>query len=130
LAVGFDTSAAEEVARLADGARVVSAIPPFAHALAAGDLSYENGLSPTVFVCGDDGDAKRQVAQLVADLGAQPVDAGPLQAARLVEPAMMLVVSIAYHGVPRDVALRLLERVSPPKSAASEPFQSGRHRDG
>ena len=38
------------------------------------------------------------------------VDAGPLKAARLVEPAMMLTVSIAYAGVPRDVGLRLLER--------------------
>jgi hypothetical protein len=38
------------------------------------------------------------------------VDAGPLQAARLTEPAMMLAVSIAYSGVPRDVGLRLLER--------------------
>jgi hypothetical protein len=27
-----------------------------------------------------------------------------------VEPALMLVVSIAYAGVPRDVSLRLLER--------------------
>ena len=33
-----------------------------------------------------------------------------LTAARLVEPAMMLVVSIAYAGVPRDVGLRLLAR--------------------
>ena len=38
------------------------------------------------------------------------MDAGPLKAARLVEPAMMLTVSIAYAGVPRDVGLRLLER--------------------
>jgi predicted dinucleotide-binding enzyme len=38
------------------------------------------------------------------------VDAGPLVAARLVEPAMMLLVRIAYAGVPRDVGLRLLER--------------------
>jgi predicted dinucleotide-binding enzyme len=49
----------------------------------------------------------------VRELGAHPVDPGPLRAARLVEPAMMLAVSIAYAGVPRDVALRLLERGSP-----------------
>jgi 8-hydroxy-5-deazaflavin:NADPH oxidoreductase len=110
LAVGFDTSAAEEVASRAPGARVVSAIPPFAEALANGDLAYDGGLAPSVFICGDDDQAKAVVELLVLDLGAHPVDAGPLAAARLVEPAMMLLVRIAYAGVPRDVGLRLLER--------------------
>jgi 8-hydroxy-5-deazaflavin:NADPH oxidoreductase len=110
LAVGFDNSAAEEVARHAPRARVVAAVPPFANAIVAQPLTYEHDLEPTVFVCGDDDGAKAVVADLIRDLGAQPADAGPLVAARLVEPAMMLTVSIAYSGVPRDVGLRLLER--------------------
>ena len=115
LAIGFDNSAAEEVARRAPGARVVAAVPPFAQAIAKGPLSYDCDLEPTVFVCGDDVAAKRIVEDLVRDLGAHPVDAGPLKRARLVEPAMMLTVSIAYSGVPRDVGLRLLERGSVPQ---------------
>ena len=111
LAIGFDNSAAEEVARRAPGASVVAAVPPFANAIANGPLLYDRDLEPSVFICGDDAAAKRIVEGLVRDLGAQPVDAGPLKAARLVEPAMMLTVSIAYSGVPRDVGLRLLERV-------------------
>ena len=110
LAIGFDNSGAEEVARRAPGARVVAAVPPFAHAIAKGPLSYDRDLAPTVFVCGDDSAAKRIIEDLVLELGAHPVDAGSLTAARLVEPAMMLAVSIAYAGVPRDVGLRLLER--------------------
>jgi hypothetical protein len=110
LAVGFDTSAAEEVARRAPGARVVAAIPPFAEALANGDLRYDAGLAPSVFICGDDEQAKAVVELLVLDLGAHPVHAGPLAAARLIEPAMMLLVRLAYAGVPRDIGLRLLER--------------------
>jgi 8-hydroxy-5-deazaflavin:NADPH oxidoreductase len=110
LAVGFDNSGAEEVARRATGARVVAAVPPFAHAIAKGALRYDHDLAPTVFICGDDSAAKRIVEDLVLELGADPVDAGSLIAARLVEPAMMLAVSIAYAGVPRDVGLRLLER--------------------
>jgi 8-hydroxy-5-deazaflavin:NADPH oxidoreductase len=110
LAVGFDSSAAEAVARRAPGARLVAAIPPFAEALANGDLIYDQGLSPSVFVCGDDEQAKALVEALVRDLGAHPVDAGPLAAARLVEPAMMLLVRLAYAGLPRDIGLRLLER--------------------
>jgi predicted dinucleotide-binding enzyme len=110
LAVGFDTSAAEHVARAAPAARVVAAVPPFAQALSAGDLSYDGDLSPSVFLCSDDDEAKRIVQTLIVDLGAQPVDAGPLVASRLVEPAMMLLISLAYAGVPRDLGLRLLER--------------------
>ena len=110
LAVGFDNSAAEEVARRAPDAQVVSALPPFAHAIASPPLAYDCDLAPTVFLCGDEERAKGVVGNLVRDLGAHPVDAGPLKAARLVEPAMMLTVSIAYAGVPRDVGLRLLER--------------------
>jgi 8-hydroxy-5-deazaflavin:NADPH oxidoreductase len=110
LAIGFHTSAAETVARLVPDARVVSAIPPFAEAIASGDLHYESDLTPSVFVCGNDDEAKRTIESLIADLGADPIDAGSLEAARLIEPAMMLLVRIAYAGLPRDVGLRLLER--------------------
>ena len=110
LAIGFENSAAEEVARRAPGARVIAALPPFAHAIAPGSSSRPGARAPTVFLCGDDAAAKRIVERLVRELGAEPVDAGPLEASRLVEPAMMLTVSIAYAGVPRDVGLRLLER--------------------
>jgi 8-hydroxy-5-deazaflavin:NADPH oxidoreductase len=110
LAVGFETSGAERVAARVPEARVVAAIPPFANAIASSSLRYDGDLEPTVFLCGDDEPAKRIVERLVRDLGAQPVDAGRLTVARLVEPAMMLMVRIAYDGVPRDVGLRMLER--------------------
>jgi predicted dinucleotide-binding enzyme len=111
LAVGFDNSAAEEVARRARGARVVAAIPPFASVIAAPPLAYDRDLPPSVFVCGDDAEAKAVIEELVRDLGADPVDAGSITIARYVEPAMMLLVSLAYAGAqPRDVGLRLLER--------------------
>jgi predicted dinucleotide-binding enzyme len=112
LVVGFETSAAEEVARRAPGARVVAAIPPFAPAIASGSLAYDHGVEPSVFLCGDDAGAKHVVEQLIRDIGAQPIDAGQLSAARLVEPAMMLLISLAFAGAPRDLGLRLLERRS------------------
>jgi predicted dinucleotide-binding enzyme len=124
LLIGFDNSAAEEVARRALGARVVAAVPPFAHAIASGELCYDAGLEPTVFVCGNDPAAKKIVDGLVRDLGAQPVDAGPLTAAQLVEPAMMLAVSIAYAGVPRDIGLRLLERPGEAAKAGTRSYDS------
>ena len=71
LAIGFDDSAAEEVARRAPGARVVAAVPPFAQAIARGPLGYERDLEPTVFICGDDAPAKGIVGGLVRELGAR-----------------------------------------------------------
>jgi 8-hydroxy-5-deazaflavin:NADPH oxidoreductase len=96
LAVGFETSAAEEVAS----------------AIAAGSPPCDHGLRPSVFVAGDDAGAKRAVERLIEDLGAMPVDAGPLTSARYIEPAMMLLVSLAHAGEPRDIGLRRLERTS------------------
>jgi predicted dinucleotide-binding enzyme len=61
-------------------------------------------------MCGDDPSARLIVEGLVRDIGAHPVDAGSLFVARLIEPAMTLLVRLAYAGVPRDVGLRLLER--------------------
>ena len=110
LAIGFHTSAAEEVARRAPRARVLAAIPPLANPPACSHLCYDAQLAPSVFVCGDDAAAKLLVTGLVEDLGAHPVDAGPLVSARLVEPAMMLLVRLAYADLPRDLGLRLLER--------------------
>jgi 8-hydroxy-5-deazaflavin:NADPH oxidoreductase len=118
LAAGFDTSAGEQVAALALRARVVSALPPFAHAIAGAALDYD-GRRASTFLCADDTGAKRIVGQLVAEIGAEPIDAGPLASSRLVEPAMMLVVRLAYAaGPPRDLAMALLER--PTRSASDD----------
>jgi 8-hydroxy-5-deazaflavin:NADPH oxidoreductase len=49
LAVGFDNSAAEEVARRADGARVAAAVPPFAAATSACVCSSGDALADIRF---------------------------------------------------------------------------------
>jgi 8-hydroxy-5-deazaflavin:NADPH oxidoreductase len=99
LAAGFDTSAGEQVAALARGARVVAALPPFADRLYTGQVSFD-GHAPTVFCCSDDPEAKAVVAALIKQLGAVPADAGPMASSRLVEPAMMLLVTLSYATTP------------------------------
>ncbi len=109
LAVGFTASGAEEVARAARGARTVAAVPPFADLLASAAVEID-GRPPTVFCCADDDGARGVVAGLVRDVGLHAADAGPLASARLVEPAMVLLVRLAYAGpTPRTVGLSLLE---------------------
>jgi predicted dinucleotide-binding enzyme len=111
LAVGFDTSAAEQIAAMVPGARLVEAVPPFAAALVRPRFDFDEGFAPTSFVCGDDMLAKRLVTDLLTDIGVDAVDAGPLIRARYAEPAMMLLVNLAYGSpTPRDLGLRLIER--------------------
>jgi predicted dinucleotide-binding enzyme len=108
LAVGTTTSAAEEIAKLAPGSVVVGAIPSFAELLATGSTTV-NGQVGTVFVCGDDAAAKKVSAGLLAETGVDVIDAGPLSSARYVEPAMFLLVQLAYaQGMGCKIALKSL----------------------
>lgn len=95
LAIGTTTSGGEEVAKLAPWATVVKAIPPFAQMLHSPSMLIGEHRTD-VFVCGDDNNARVVVSKLVSEIGAQPVDAGPLAFARYAEPAAMLLVQLAY----------------------------------
>ena len=95
LLIGTSTSAGEELAKLIPWAKIVKAIPPFAEVLHAESVEID-GKKPAVFVCGDDARARADIGKLILDIGAEPVDAGPLQLARFVEPANMLLVALAY----------------------------------
>jgi len=54
--------------------------------------------SPAALVyCGDDAEAKATVAELISDLGFEPVDAGGAEAAPLVEAFAALVIGLAYR---------------------------------
>lgn len=107
LALGHTTSAGEEVARWAPGARVVKAF----NTIGAQHMTDPRiaGQRPSMFVCGDDPAAKQTVAGLAEALGFEPVDAGPLTQARLLEPLAMLWISLAYaHGLGTNIGFRLL----------------------
>jgi predicted dinucleotide-binding enzyme len=108
LSIGTNTSAGEQVSSLAPWARVVKAIPPFAELLHSPSVLL-NGARSAVFVCADDTDARRVVADLVRDIGAEPVDAGALALARYTEPTGMLLVQLAYvRGLGSRIGLSLV----------------------
>jgi len=106
LIVGCDDSAGEMVAGWAPGARVVKT---FNH---VGWEQLADPLFPhqaAMFYCGDDAPAKHAVASLIRDLRFVPVDAGPLRAARLLEPLGMLWSQLAREqGLGRNIAFALL----------------------
>jgi predicted dinucleotide-binding enzyme len=109
LDVGGNTSGGEKVAEWAAGARVVKIF----NTTGFGNMANSNyTLGPvTMFYCGNDEGAKVIAAQLAADLGFEPVDAGPLSQARLLEQLAMLWISLAvFGGLGPDFAFRLIRR--------------------
>ena len=108
LQVGTNTSGAEELAKLVPNAKFVAALPPFAEVLQADKLPTP---APSVFAYGNDEGARKQVLALISDLGADGVDAGPLFAARFFEPAMMVLVYLAYgQKMGANIGLRFLQK--------------------
>jgi predicted dinucleotide-binding enzyme len=96
LLIGHTTSAGEQVAQSLPGANIVKAF----NTIGAQNMANPkfSGQSATIFICGDDKDAKRTVKQLSDELGFETVDAGPLKIARLLEPMAMLWMHLAYDA--------------------------------
>ncbi len=109
MAVGTTTSAAEEIAKLAPGARVVEALPVFAEVLNSPSRRFGEQQA-TVFYTGDDESAKQVVADLLREIDVEPIDAGALKNSRYVEPAMMLLIQLAYAQQLGQVGFKLLQR--------------------
>ncbi len=96
LAIGFTTSAAEEIAKMAPGAMVVKAFNTvFAQNQSTGRLGSER---LTLFVAGDDRGAKEKIMALGEEIGFEPIDAGPLRAARYLEPMGVQLIKLGYEN--------------------------------
>ena len=105
LTLGFDASGAERVAALAPRAHVFKTFNQTgAENMARADAYHP---APVMFVAGDD--ATRKPIVMGLQLGFQAVDAGPLTAARLLEPLAMLWIELALkRGLARDFAFALV----------------------
>jgi len=119
LVLGPSTSGAEELARRAKGAHVVSAfgtapsevlLPAFAR--------RRRHNRPDMVFCGDDATAKRTAARLIRDAGFHPVDVGGLSAARSIEPFALLVARLAYQGRGGPRVAYRFERLGRSRAAA------------
>jgi 8-hydroxy-5-deazaflavin:NADPH oxidoreductase len=93
LSVGTDSSAGEEIAKLAVNARVVKAF----NTSGAENLANPARISDSIFtpICGDDENTKAAVIDLAMKLGFDAVDFGELKTARYTEPFAMMWIHLA-----------------------------------
>ena len=97
LFVGTTDSLGEQVQRAASRARVVKAYNTVGNALMV-DPDVPGG-RPTMFVAGDDADAKERVADLLRSTGWDVADLGGIEASRWLEAMCMAWVAYgATHG--------------------------------
>ena len=99
LVVAHTRSGAEELAKRIPKGRVVSAFNTVPSEVLFGVYeARRKATRPSLVYCGDDRSAKAVAAELIQDVGFDPVDAGPLRIARYTEPFALLVAQLAYEG--------------------------------
>ena len=98
LVVAHTSSGAERLASKIRSANVVSAFNTVPSEVLFGVYRSRRRPRPSLIYCGDDAGAKKVAAKLIRDVGFDPVDAGPLEMARYMEPYALLVAQIAYEG--------------------------------
>jgi len=108
LGISCTTSSAEETQNKLPKAHVVKAFNTvFARNQSTGTLGKEQ---ISAFFAGDDLKAKQIVAQLARDIGFDPVDCGPLNAARYLEAMAIMIINLAFeHGLGTKIAYKLLK---------------------
>ena len=99
LAVAHTSSGAEVLAKKLRGARFVSAFGTVPSEVLFGVFERRRRAKrPSLVYCGDDQRAKDVAAELIRDVGFEPLDAGPLRIARYTEPFTLLIARLAYEG--------------------------------
>src|SRR5882762_9703405 len=99
LVIAHTSSGAEALAKKVPKARVVSAFGTVPSEVLFGVFeARRKARKPSLVYCGDDASGKKVAAQLIRDVGFDPVDAGPLRIARYTEPFTLLIARLAYEG--------------------------------
>ncbi|MFN3294023.1 MAG: NADPH-dependent F420 reductase [Gemmobacter sp.] len=108
LTIGHTTSGGEMVAGWLPGAQVVKTLNQVGAEIMAQNAHLPH--RPVMFMAGDNDAAKAQVAEMLTDLGFEPLDAGDLTKARLLEPFGMVWINQAlFRGKGRNWAFAAVE---------------------
>ena len=93
---------------------LIQALAPSAYVVKAfNTLNYRTMIDPggpvTIPLAGNDSDAKTTVAELVAGMGLQPMDVGPIRSAHVLEGMLTIWINARGAGAPYDYHFRPLE---------------------
>jgi predicted dinucleotide-binding enzyme len=107
LALGWNDSAGEQVQRWFPKARVVKAF----NIIGVGDFVEPDfpGGPPTMFICGDDRDAKHAVEEVLREFGWESIDLGGIEQSRYIEPLAFIWIELREAEGPGH-AFKLLRR--------------------
>ncbi len=109
LSLGHTTSGAEYLQTLLPEAHVIKSLNQVGAEVMAGTTGF--GRAPVQFLAGNDTQAKGKVASLLSDIGFEPLDAGPLAMARLLEPFALVWINQAIaQGKGRNWAFGAMPR--------------------
>jgi 8-hydroxy-5-deazaflavin:NADPH oxidoreductase len=108
LALGHTSSGGETIQKLLPDAKVVKAFNTI------GNLHFFHpdflGGPPTMFICGNDLDAKKQVTNILSEFGWETVDTGGIEESRLLEPLAMLWINHYFKTNSGNHAFKLLRK--------------------
>jgi 8-hydroxy-5-deazaflavin:NADPH oxidoreductase len=108
LAVGPADSGGEQVQRLLSGAKVVKAFNTVGNAHMF--LPSFPGGPPDMFICGNDEEAKKKTAAILADFGWGVVDVGGIEASRYLEGMCLVWVLYGIRTNTWNHAFKLLRK--------------------
>jgi predicted dinucleotide-binding enzyme len=108
LALGHTDSGGEQVQRWLPGARVVKAFNIVGNAHMV-HPQFPGG-PPDMFYCGNDGDAKLKVAEILTAFGWPAIDIGGIEGARLLEPLCILWVLYGIRTGTWNHAFKMLRK--------------------
>jgi predicted dinucleotide-binding enzyme len=109
LEIGHSISGGEKVQGWAKGAFVFKTLNSTGYGNMADPVFH--GIKSVMFVAGDDATNKPKVIDLVAAIGFDVIDAGPMRNARLLEAQAMLWIELALkRGLGRDWAFARVKR--------------------
>jgi predicted dinucleotide-binding enzyme len=110
LALGYSDSAGETIQRLIPQAKVVKAFnivgnPHFLHP------SFPNDGPPTMFICGNNNEAKKFVTDnILTKFGWEVIDIGDINGSRLLEPLALLWITYYFKTGSGNHAFKLLRK--------------------
>jgi predicted dinucleotide-binding enzyme len=104
----LDDSLMERIQRLLPGAKLVKAFNSVGN-----ELMYRPGFKggpPSMFICGNDEDARKKVGAILRSFGWEAEDMGKAEAARAIEPLCILWCIPLFLNKQRNHAFKLLRK--------------------